>query len=423
MENYRGIYSKNSKNKYYFEGGAHFRYKDLYNKLVDIYNKRTNNTFPQKYYNLNLSPRKNKSRGKISDNTIKMINKHNGSSKSKKKTRNKKINNNFSNSDSLDNNHYKNINLNISNKSNDNNNFNIIYYDNYNDIEIFNSSTSRFSYYNIMLQKNHHNSINKNYSITNRKNKKNLSFIKKPKEMSSYIKTNQIDKSLNNSLKNNNLKKYQNKTIYNYCYLKYENNYSKKIPQLKTNNIKRITIFNIGKFNYKYNLYDNIYLKNKIKSNLKQLKYNSFIKENSVNKNSSSISKIKDKSKNNFIKSIDKIYNEKKLMTNRLQCHIKSVDYASMYLGILNEIKTPSYKIKNEIFNKNSKISSEPICKVKNIWNNKKNYEALLKQINKNTSYAKIKKNHLSFTKSKKRNNKEISKERKKRYTQSTEYK
>ena len=194
------------------------------------------------------------------------------------------------------------------------------------------------------------------------------------------------------------------------------------MPKLKTNNIKNNNIFNIGKYNYKYNLYDNIYLKNKIHNNLKQLKYNSFIKENSVNKNNSSISKIKDKSKNKFIRSIDKNYNEKKSITKRLRCHIKSVDYASIYMDI-NCIKTPNYKIKNEILNKNNKISNEPVYNIKTILNKNNRYEELLNQVNKNqTSYAKIKKNQLSFTKSKKSYNKEIAKERIKRDTQSTEY-
>ncbi len=426
MENYRGIYYNNSKSQNYFEGGAHFKYKDLYNKLVKLYNERNNNNLPQKIYNLNLSPRKNIHKEKILENTVKNINKQKSSPKSKKKTRNKKINSNLSNSDSMDNNHYKEININILDKSNNNNNDNHFYNYNdiYNDENIFKNSTNILSYYNKMFQKIHHNSINKNYHFSNRKNKVNSSSINKDKEnqINLKLKNNKINKSINNHLNKNNSNKNKSKTIYNYCYLKYEDNYAKKMPKLKTNNIKNNNIFNIGKYNYKYNLYDNIYLKNKIHNNLKQLKYNSFIKENSVNKNNSSISKIKDKSKNKFIRSIDKNYNEKKSITKRLRCHIKSVDYASIYMDI-NCIKTPNYKIKNEILNKNNKISNEPVYNIKTILNKNNRYEELLNQVNKNqTSYAKIKKNQLSFTKSKKSYNKEIAKERIKRDTQSTEY-
>ena len=89
----------------------------------------------------------------------------------------------------------------------------------------------------------------------------------------------------------------------------------------------------------------------------------------------------------------------------------------------INCIKTPNYKIKNEILNKNNKISNEPVYNIKTILNKNNRYEELLNQVNKNqTSYAKIKKNQLSFTKSKKSYNKEIAKERIKRDTQSTEY-
>ena len=420
MDNYRGIYFNNPKDQKYYEGGAHFKYKDLYKKLLDLFNKKNNINFPQKYYNLNLSPRKNKNFGKNENNSIKIIKKEKSSTNSKKKTRNKKNYSKLSDSDSNDNNDYKEINLNILDKSKEDNTF-------YNDSKKLKYETSRLSYYNKMFQKIHHNSINKNYQFTNRKKTKNIYLVNKIKEnqISKNINNNKVKKSINTHIKKNKSNKNRIKSIYNYCYLKYENNYTKKIPKLKTNKEKNKYIFDLGK--YSYNIYDNIYLKNKIQNNLKQLKYNSLAKENNFKKHSiNNTSKNKDLSINKSIRSIDKNYNKhKNNNTKRLQCHIDSVDYASIYQG-LNSIKTPTYKIKNGIFKNNtSKISNESIYNIKAIINKKKNYENLLNQVNKNkTSYAKIKKNQLSFTKSKKiyTNREIVVKERIKRDTQSTEY-
>ena len=40
MDNYKGIYFNNSKSLKYYEGGAHFSYKELYNELQILYNKK-----------------------------------------------------------------------------------------------------------------------------------------------------------------------------------------------------------------------------------------------------------------------------------------------------------------------------------------------------------------------------------------------
>lgn len=50
MENYKGIYYKETKEQKYYEGGAHFSYKVLFNILLDL-----GGTFPQKDYNDNYS--------------------------------------------------------------------------------------------------------------------------------------------------------------------------------------------------------------------------------------------------------------------------------------------------------------------------------------------------------------------------------
>jgi len=42
MNNYKGIYYKESKEQKYFEGGAHFQYKELYSKLLSLGGKELN---------------------------------------------------------------------------------------------------------------------------------------------------------------------------------------------------------------------------------------------------------------------------------------------------------------------------------------------------------------------------------------------
>lgn len=414
---YRGIYFNNIKNPKFYEGGAHFSYKDLYYKLLEISNKANKANNNNNSLNLFL---KNSFNEKKIDNEpiIQKIKKKHCSSASKRKTRNKKINNNLCNSDSLEDNHYKDINLHIFQKSTDNKY--------YNESNALKDNTCRISYYNKLVHKIHHNSINKNYKYDNSNKQSNIFVMSKRDEKHSNmnIKLNQSNKS-KNKFKNNNSNLNKNNTIYNYCYLKYENNYSKKMQKLKTNNIKNKSIFNIGI--YKYNLYNNIFLKNRIKNKLKQFKQNkfsSYIKQDNNKDSLNNKSNINNKSKNKPTKSKDKY--EIKLNTKRINYHVKSVDYASIYSD-LNNIKTPTHKIKDEFFknNKNINIINDSICNINTILNKNKNYENLLIRVNKkdNNSYAKIKKNQLSLNKSKGHYNKEIfGKERLKRDTQSTEY-
>lgn len=415
MENYKGIYFNDSKDQKFYEGGAHFKYKDLYNKLLELCNEKINIDINKKNDIFDLYLLQNKNNEEKISPKIKNIKKENSTKPHHRKTRNKKITN-FSKSNSIDiecdKNNKKN---NIQKRSIDNNNY---HYININ-LNILKNTTSRITYYNRIFQKIHHNSINKNYHLTNRQNKKNLSALNKIKEKQintdmKYEKNNSINHYNNKNKSNNN-----NNNIYNYCYLKFENKYNKKMPKLKTNNEKKKNIFNLG--NYRYNLYDNIFLKNKIKNKLKQNKYNSFINQNSI----SSVSKVKNSSNNKYIKSIENNFIEKNNKSKKkLQCHIKSVDYSSMYLG-LNCTKTPTYKVKNEIFNnKKPKMINEPIYNIKTVLNKNNHYENLISQANKNkTSYTKIKKHQLSLNKSKKFYNKDnIIKERLKRDTQSTEY-
>ena len=409
MENYRGIYYNNNKKQIFYEAGAHFKYKDLYDKLTEIYNKKNNINFgkpklsilifsPKNYCNFN---------DKIKDNKNKVIKKGNNSSNSKKKTRNKKItNNNYIDSESLDNN-YKEINLNnifrnSKDKSIDSKNY---YQKNY-----IKNTTERLLNYKKKKQNPHNNSINEKY----KQNYINTYVVSKDKQNIANIKYNAVNKSINKKKNNSNT----NNTIYNYSYLDYENNYFKKNKKIKANNQNNKSTFNIGI--YKYNLYDSIFLKNKIKNKLKlkQYKYNSFVKENSISKNSVSYTKIKEKSKNKYISSYDKNINGKYTKdTKKPQNHIKSINYASIYLGI-NKNKTPKHNIKNISNDKNTILLHESIYNIKKILNRHYNKKKYLKNgiIKNQTSYAKIKKNQLSLTK--RLHNKEIFvKERLKRDT------
>ena len=391
MDNYKGIYFNNSKSLKFYEGGAHFSYKELYNELNILYNKINKINMTIKKENIeDFCLKKNHEKKNMSNFSETQREKRNNSNLGK--TRNKKQNN-LSKSDSIDNNNFQNINLNI-----------------------VKNSTNRLSYYNKGYHKIHHNSINKNYALNNKNMKKNLSVINKikDKQISFDAKYNDI---------NNSTRYYQNKNrstdikqIYNYCYLKFSNNNEKKMKKLKTNNNKKRNILNIG--NYPYNLNDNIYLKNKIRNKLKQNKNNYLINENSMN----SLPKMKKNSYNKYIRSIDKNNNDKNKV-KRKGHHIKSVDYSSIYY-CLNNTKTPNYN--NEIISyQKSKIDNEtPVNNIKTVFNKNKNYEGFLNQAKNNKiSYTKIKQNQLILTRSKKLYNKDsFIKEKFKRDTQSTEY-
>ena len=393
MDNYKGIYFNNSKSLKYYEGGAHFSYKELYNELQILYNKINKINMTLKKENVDdFFLKKNNEKKNMSIFSVTQRGKSSNSNLGK--TRNKKQNN-LSKSDSIDNNKYQNINL-----------------------DIIKNSTNRLLYYNKGYHKMHHNSINKNYVLYNKNMKKNLSVIDKYKEKDKQISFDTKYNDINNStrLYRHINRSNDNKKIYNYCYLKFSNNNEKKMKKLKTNNNNKKNILNIG--NYPYNINDNIYLKNKIRNKLKEIKNHSLINENSM----SNLPKMKKNSYNKYIRSTDKNNNDK-IKVKKKGHHIKSVDYSSIYF-CLNNIKTPNYK--NEIISyQKSKIDNEtPIYNIKTVLNKSKNYEDFLNQAKNNkSSYTKIKQNQLILNKSKKLYNKDsLIKEKFKRDTQSTEY-
>ena len=393
MDNYKGIYFNNSKSLKYYEGGAHFSYKELYNELQILYNKINKINIALKKENVDdFFLKKNNEKKNMSIFSVTQREKSSNSNLGK--TRNKKQNN-LSKSDSIDNNNYQDINL-----------------------DIIKNSTNRLSYYNKGYHKMHHNSINKNYVLYNKKMKKNLSVIDKYKEKDKQISFDTKYNDVNNSTRfyNHKNRSSDNKNIYNHCYLKFSNNNEKKMKKLETNNNKKKYMLNIRY--YPYNINDNIYLKNKIRNKLKQNKNHSLINENSM----SNLPKMKKNSYNKYIRSTDN-NNNYKIKVKKKGHHIKSVDYSSIYF-CLNNIKTPNYK--NEIISyQKSKIDNEtPIYNIKTVLNKSKNYEDFLNHTKNNkSSYTKIKQNQLILNKSKKLYNKDsFVKEKFKRDTQSTEY-
>ena len=59
MDNYRGIYFGNNvdDNPKYYEGGAHFKYKDLYKSLESLYKERYKNYYTDSEHNINNNKR------------------------------------------------------------------------------------------------------------------------------------------------------------------------------------------------------------------------------------------------------------------------------------------------------------------------------------------------------------------------------
>jgi hypothetical protein len=319
MDNFKGFYFDNPKDQPFYEAGAHFKYKDLYNRLLELYNKKNNKGLSKKKINLDffLSQSKNNDDGKFCK--IKGINKENSINQKLRRTRNKKRTN-YSESSSIENDTNKTKKITKQKRSIDNN----IYYNQIR-FRILSIDTNRITY-NKIFQKIHHNSINKNYLFKGRLNKRNISAINKNKEKKIMIeaKYNEKNNSVNCSYNKNILNNINNN---NNCYLKFDNKYNSKMPKLKTNNGRKNNFFNIC--NIRYNLYDNIFLKNKIKNKLKKNKYNSFINQNSI----SNISKVKSDSKNKCIKSMEIFINKKNHSKKKAKCHIKSVDYSSKYLS------------------------------------------------------------------------------------------
>jgi hypothetical protein len=54
MEEYKGIYYNDDKEQQYYEGGAHFKYKELYKILEELAKKINSKKIPKKNKNVRI---------------------------------------------------------------------------------------------------------------------------------------------------------------------------------------------------------------------------------------------------------------------------------------------------------------------------------------------------------------------------------
>ena len=54
MEEYKGIYYNDDKEQKYYEGGAHFKYKELYKILEELAKKINSKKIPKKNKNVRI---------------------------------------------------------------------------------------------------------------------------------------------------------------------------------------------------------------------------------------------------------------------------------------------------------------------------------------------------------------------------------
>ena len=54
MEEYKGIYYNDDKEQKYYEGGAHFKYKELYKILEELAKKINSKKIPKKIKNVRI---------------------------------------------------------------------------------------------------------------------------------------------------------------------------------------------------------------------------------------------------------------------------------------------------------------------------------------------------------------------------------
>ena len=322
MDNYKGIYYNESKEQKYFEGGAHFRYKDLFKTLMDL-----GGIMPEDNYN-NIS--KNNEINKNNDKILSLSN-------LLQKNQEKKINQKTRNINQF--NYVNNPNTRIT--FNKKNNINKTKY------LVKKNSCS-----------NHSRNIDNNYFFDeSNKNYTNVNTFSFNNNKKSFLKNNMtqnliLEKGINleNEEKNNNLS--GNKKYIHLKNLKNEHNRNRSDVYIK--NIKNISqdIKEIKKYN-KNNVNQNIRIKN---NKILIPKYN--LNKNNCNNNS------KFSNTNNiFNKCINLLLNVKKSSYN--------VSYG----------KNKNYYLKDKIntgfINKNNynKYISQSRNKIKqNIIRNKRNF-------------------------------------------------
>ena len=316
MDNYKGIYYNESKEQKYFEGGAHFRYKDLFKTLMDL-----GGIMPEDNYN-NIS--KNNEINKNNDKILSLSNllQKNQEKKINQKTRNVNqfnyVNNPNTritfNKNSINKTKYlvkKNSFINHS-RNVDNNHFFDETNKNYTNVNTFSFNNNKKSFLknnmtqNLILEKGinleneektNNLSANKKYiHLKNLKNEHNRNrsdvYIKNIKNISQDIK--EIKKYNKNNV-NQNIRIKNNKILIPKYNLN-KNNCNNNSKFSNTNNIfnKCINLLlNVKKssYNVSYGKNKNYYLKDKINTG--------FINKNNYNKY---ISQSRNKIKQNIIR-------------------------------------------------------------------------------------------------------------------------
>ena len=323
MDNYKGIYYNDSKERKFFEGGAHFRYKDLFNILISIggelHKEKGNNEIDEN----NLKNKFQNNNDILSFKLEKLIHKSENQTKIKKRTRNidqiSYVNNpNTKNSFNLSVAYksYSSLNKNKNNKKKsrniDVNEYFALDNNSHNKYQNKTSNTGfNFSYNNANNTTNHNNDTNinciykyGNLSVSNN----NINY------------SDNLDKNLNNNL-TSNVDKYNNSVINNKSTklnnnininININNNYlnclHNKIKSDLTNSNKR-PINNpnsIIKKNFKFT-----YMKNlPIRSNYAKYKSNvdfNTQKNFNTNKNNNLNSNIVKKNTHNYLLSSHKV--------------------------------------------------------------------------------------------------------------------
>ena len=297
MDNYRGIYFGNNAddNPKYYEGGAHFKYKDLYKTLESLYKERYKNYYTDSEHNINNNKRFIKPKEIVNQSQTRnfkpIIQSLSGKISEMSKNNQKKLyttrNKNNLNDD-----------VNYSNYNDNNDNFNKQYSSDFHINKNIDINNKIFKATNQNYYHNYSNSIGNNF-LTNLnlndidskesfrsniiRNNSNISTFNKAKIISPILISNSninetSSRNLNQSKTNSNTYLMKNTN-----YLNKENNFSEKFLQIQ-NQINLLKLKNKIKIKEEKN---NILIsRNK---DIKPMIYSNNNNYNNINTNSSSI--------------------------------------------------------------------------------------------------------------------------------------
>ena len=274
MDNYRGIYVENKINDVpkFFEGGAHFKYSELYKILESIYKERNKVNSEEKEYNKNLNLNSqiiNQSRN--IKPLIQSLTHKNSENKKHNNTRNKINYNNYMNYSNNGNNN------NNSNAYFDNTNyhdFNTQYRSDYHSNKIVNINNKIYKLTNQKIYHNNSNSIGHNFYSNlnlnemnlreslksnnyyiNRNNSNNASLIKP-----GIISPIEINNSNNNKGNHNSIQSGEIDSNINVTkdpkILFIKDNFSKQFINIQ-NKINQLKYKSLSKNKREYNIIDN----------------------------------------------------------------------------------------------------------------------------------------------------------------------